>query len=109
MILVSRGKCKKPKFRVGEKVEVIASDDFPELIKNDPSLVGWVSYKDEGKDSMHALYKTTSKVKQIKESLNKKGNTVYAYFLDNGFWWNEHWLRRTNSSLTNFLNDIKSQ
>ena len=87
---MSKGKCKKPKFRVGEKVEVIASDDFPELIKNDPSLVGWVSYKDEGKDSMHALYKTTSKVKQIKESLNKKGNTVYAYFLDNGFWWNEH-------------------
>lgn len=104
---MNRVECKKPKFRVGEKVEIIASDDFPELIENDPSLVSWVSFEDEGEDSMHSLYKTTSKVKQVDKSLDRDGNTVYAYFLDNGFWWNEHWLASAcQSCLSKFLNEI---
>lgn len=104
---MNKDKCKEPKFRVGQKVEIIASDDFPELIEDDPALLSWVSYEDEGGESMHALYKTTSRVIQIAELLDEKGNTVYAYFLDNNFWWNEHWLAPAcQSYVSKYLNEL---
>lgn len=98
---------KKPKFKVGDTVTFIVSDDFPDLYEDDPGYVGWVSYENKKENSMHACYKETAKIIDVATKY-LKGEPFYVYYSDNGFWWNEHWLRKANipSKLSGFLNEF---
>ena len=100
----------KPKFKIGDTVKIIISDDFPALIDNDPGNVGWVSYEEEHEYSMHALYNHVGKITNIqKEKSIYDNEPVYIYKVDDSrFWWNENWLDKAkeNSKITLFINSF---
>lgn len=89
---------KQPKFKVGEVVVAVNVTKSDKL--NDPGNLGWMT----GMSSEIGKRTTILRVLPASQVPNK-----FTYLCSNGYCWNEHWLRRADSSLTNFLNDIKSQ
>ena len=89
---------KQPKFKVGEVVVVANVTKSDKL--NDPGNLGWMT----GMSSEIGKRTTIMKVLPSFYMPNE-----CTYLCSNGYCWNEHWLQKVNSNLTNFLNDIKSQ
>lgn len=86
---------KQPKFKVGEVVVVANVTESDK--KNDPGNLGWMTIM----SSEIGKRTTIMEVLQSPYVPNE-----YFYICSNCFSWNEHWLRKADSDLTNFLNNI---